>query len=376
MTPGPTPLPPAVVEAGVRPALYHRSEEFTTLWAETLERLGRVLRTEGEVLVFTGSGSVGMASALANLAAPGDRVLVASCGSFGERWVDIARDHGVSARHVAAPYGAAIDPDAVAAALAEEPGVEVVFTTHCETSTGAVADVPALRRACGERLLVLDAVSSVGVLDLPMDRWGVDVVVGASQKGLMTPPGLAIVAASDRALARAARLGTGGYALGWERTRAGQNQTPRRTAFTPPVTLVVQLLAALRLIEDEGLEAVVERHRVLGRACREAVAALGLAALAPEDPEPNVCTGFWNPDGVEGEAIPDLMARRMGVRVAGGQGALAGRVVRIGHCGWFAAPDVLTAVAALELALLALGQPVEAGDGLRAAQRVFAEVVR
>ena len=191
----------------------------------------------------------------------------------------------------------------------------------------------------------------------------------------MAPPGLGMVAVSERALEWAAAHGAPGYLMSWDRTRAAQNQRPRRTAFTPPVTLVVQLHEALRLIEAEGLSAVYARHRVLGRACRAAVAALGLAPLGPDDPEANVCTAFWNPEGVEGETIPRLMKARFGVEVAGGQGKLAGQVVRIGHCGWCAWPDVLTAAGALELALLELGLPVEPGDGVRAVQAVAAEAL-
>jgi serine---pyruvate transaminase len=373
MVPGPTALPPSVVAAGGRPILYHRSDEFTSLWAETLAALCRVFQTEGEVLVHAGSGSVAMASAVVNLARPGERVLVASCGSFGERWAEIAAAEGIGVRHVAGEWGRPVDPEAVASALADDPAIGVVLTTQCETSTGVVNDLPALRGAAGDRILVADAVSGLAVVDLPMDRWGVDVAVGGSQKGLMTPPGLGMVAVNDRALAWSQGHGAPGYALSWARTRAGQNQLPRRTAFTPPVTLVVQLHEALRLIEAEGLAQVYERHRALGRACRAAVAALGLAPLGPDDPEANVCTAFWNPEGVEGEAIPRLMKSRYGVEVAGGQGKLAGRVVRIGHCGWCAWPDILVAAGALELALVELGLPVEPGDGVRAVQRAIAD---
>jgi serine---pyruvate transaminase len=373
MVPGPTALPPSVVAAGARPILYHRADEFTTLWAETLSALGRVFQTGGEVLVLTGSGSGAMASAVVNLARPGERVLVASCGAFGDRWAEIAVEGGIGIRHVAGEWGRPVDPDAVAAALAEEPGIGVVLTTQCETSTGVVNDLPALREAVGDRILVADAVSGLAVVDLPMDRWGIDVVVGGSQKGLMTPPGLGMVAVNERALAWSEAHGDPGYLLSWARTRAGQNQLPRRTAFTPPVTLVAQLHEALRLIEAEGLPRVYERHRVLGRACRAAVGALGLTPLGAEDPEANVCTAFWNPPGVEGETIPRLMKARFGVEVAGGQGRLAGRMVRIGHCGWYAWGDILNAAGALELVLVELGLPVEPGDGVRAVQRVIAD---
>ena len=376
MVPGPTPLPPEVVAAGARPIVYHRTPEFVEIWQDALERLRRVFQTEGEVLVFAASGSGAMASAMANLARPGDRVLVASCGNFGERWASIAKDHGIDARHLSFEWGSPVDPDAVRRALAEEPDARVVFTTHSETSTGVVNDLPALREAAGDRILVVDAVSGLGVVDLPMDRWGIDVGVAGSQKGLMTPPGLGFVAASERALAWAEERASGGFYLGWERTRKGQNQTPPRTAFTPPVTLVLQLQAALTLIEREGLQNVFERHRVLGAATRAAVTALGMRLLGPENPEANVVTAFWPPEGVEGRAIPRLMRDRFGVQVAGGQGKLQGKIVRIGHCGYYSYPDVLTAVGALEHVLDELGRAVALGEGLAAAQRVFASRLR
>lgn len=376
MVPGPTPLPPAVVAAGARPIIYHRTAEFVEIFLDVMARLRRVFQTEGEVLVYGASGSGAMASAVANMAKPGERVLVASCGNFGQRWANIARDHGIDAVHLEFGWGEPVDPEQVRAVLDEHPDIGVVFTTQSETSTGVVNDVPALRRAAGDRLLVLDAVSGLGVVDLPMDAWGVDVVVAGSQKGLMTPPGLAFVAVNERALAWSAEHGAGGFYLGWERTRKGQNQSPPRTAFTPPVTLVLQLQAALAMIEDEGLANVFERHRVLGRACRAAVQALGMRLLGPENPEANVVTAFWVPEGVDGKAIPRLMRDRFGLQVAGGQGKLSGQIVRIGHCGYYAYTDIITAVAGLEQVLDELGVPVEFGDGVRAAQRVFAQALR
>lgn len=376
LLPGPTPLPPQVVLAGAEPIRYHRAEDFTTPWAETLAALQRVHQTECEVMVFTGSGSAGMASALANLSAPGDRVLVASCGSFGDRWALIAADHGVDAVHLEFEWGGKVDPDAVARALAENPDIEVVYTTHSETSTGVVNDLPAIRAAVGDRILVVDAVSAIGVIDLPMDAWGIDVVVSGSQKGLMTPPGLAFVAANERSIERAAGKGSGGFYLGWERTRAGQNQTPRRTAFTPPVTLVMQLRAALAMIEEEGLQNVFARHRVLGEACRAGMRALGLRMLAEDDPLAAVATGFWPPDGVEARAITRLLRERFGVQVAGGQGRLQGKIVRFGHCGWYAYPDIIVGLGALEQVLDELGVPVDFGSAVAAAQQVFASRLR
>jgi serine---pyruvate transaminase len=369
MTPGPTALPPSVVEAGVRPIMYSRSAEFIAIWEDVVERLGRVFQTSGDVLVYGASGTGAMSSAVANLTRAGEKVLVASCGNFGNRWASIARDEGAEPVHLEGEWGRPIDPDGVAAALAEHPEIEVVFVTQSETSTGVVSDLPALREAAGDRILVADAVSGLGVVDLPMDEWGIDVVVSGSQKGLMTPPGLAFVAANERSIARSADLGPGGFYLDWERTRKGGSRSP----FTPPVTIVCQLQAALRLIEDEGLQDVFARHRVLGRATRAGVQGIGLDLLGPENPEANVVTAFRIPEGVDGKAVPKLMKSRWGVEIAGGQGKLAGQIARIGHCGYYDHRDVLTAVGALEHVMRELGRPVEPGAGVSAVQRVVAE---
>jgi aspartate aminotransferase-like enzyme len=191
----------------------------------------------------------------------------------------------------------------------------------------------------------------------------------------MTPPGMAFVAANERALARSADLGPGGFYLDWERTRKGQNQSPPRTPFTPPVTLVAQLAAALAHIEEEGLQNVFQRHRVLGRMCRAGVAALGLEPLGPENPEANVVTSFLVPEGVEGKAIPRLMRDRFGITIAGGQGKLSGKICRFGHCGYYDYRDVFTAIGALELVLTELGHPVTLGAGAAAVQRAMAEAM-
>ena len=216
-----------------------------------------------------------------------------------------------------------------------------------------------------------DAVSGLGVVNLPMDRWGIDVVVSGSQKGLMTPPGLAFVAASERAIARSAALGPGGFYLDWERTRKGGSRSP----FTPSVTLVCQLQEALRLIEAEGLQEVFARHRALGRMTRAGVQASGLSLLGPENPEANVVTAFLVPEGVEGNAIQGDLKRRFGIQIAGGQGKLSGRICRIGHCGYYDYRDIISVLGALEIVLIGLDQPVEPGAGIAAAQRVAADAL-
>ncbi|MGE3139078.1 MAG: alanine--glyoxylate aminotransferase family protein [Thermoleophilia bacterium] len=369
MVPGPTALPPEVVAAGARPILYSRSADFVAIWDDVTERLKRVFQTEGDVLIFGASGTGAMDSAVVNLARPGEKVLVASCGNFGDRWAKIAADYGVEAVHLQGEWGQPIDPAAVAAALEADPGIEVVYVTQSETSTGVVSDLPALRAAAGDRILVADAVSGLAVVDLPMDAWGVDVVVSGSQKGLMTPPGLGFVAANARAIERSAGLGAGGFYLDWERTRKGGSRSP----FTPAVTIVAQLQAALQLIEDEGLQNVFARHRVIGRMCRVGVKACGLELLGPENPEANVVTAVRVPEGVNGKAIPKAMRDRFGITIAGGQGKLAEQIFRIGHCGYYDYRDIVATIGALEIVLDGLGHAVEPGAGVTAVQRVLAD---
>ncbi len=369
MVPGPTALPPEVVAAGARPILYSRSADFIAIWDDVTERLKRVFQTEGDVLIFGASGTGAMDSAVANLARRGEKVLVASCGNFGDRWAKIAADYGVEAVHLQGEWGQPIDPAAVAAALEADPGIEVVYVTQSETSTGVVSDLPALRAAAGDRILVADAVSGLAVVDLPMDAWGVDVVVSGSQKGLMTPPGLGFVAANARAIERSAGLGAGGFYLDWERTRKGGSRSP----FTPAVTIVAQLQAALQLIEAEGLQDVFARHRVIGRMCRAGVKACGLELLGPENPEANVVTAVRVPEGVNGKAIPKAMRDRFGVTIAGGQGKLAEQIFRIGHCGYYDYRDIVSTIGALEIVLDGLGHAVEPGAGVTAVQRVLAD---
>ena len=271
-----------------------------------------------------------------------------------------------------------MDPAEVERALAERGGeVRALFTTQSETSTGIVNDVRALAEVAAAQgaMSVFDCVSGLGVVDLPTDEWGVDVVVSGSQKALMSPPGLAFAAVSERALAHAADArgrGAHSYYFDWERTLKGQRKDPPDSPFTPAVTLIRALDVALGLIEQETLPGVFERHAVLGRAAREAVKAMGLELFGPEDENANVVTVARMPEGIDGAAIPKTMRDKLGITVAGGQGHLKGRIVRIAHCGYYGAFDVLTSIAGLELALDELGHDVTFGAGTAAAQEVFA----
>jgi len=376
MTAGPTPLPPAVSQVMAEPVLYHRAPAFIEVYARCLERLKKVFQTRNDVLAFAASGSGAMESAVANLTRPGEPALVASCGKFGERWLELCEAYGADATHLDAGWGSKVEPADLDRVLGESGHFEVVFTTLSETSTGVVNDVRALTDVAHAHgaLIVVDAVSGLGAVPIPQDEWGVDVVVAGSQKALMCPPGLAFASASEEALRRAVdRAGPRPFYFDWQRTAAGQRKDPPDSPFTPAVTLFMALDVALRSIEEEGLAEVHARHALLGTAARAAVGALELELLGPEDEGANVVTAIKVPDAVDGARIPKMMRDRFGITIAGGQGQLKGRIVRIAHCGYFGAFDVISTIAALEMTLRELGADVELGTGVAAAQRVFGE---
>jgi aspartate aminotransferase-like enzyme len=375
MTAGPTPLPPAVSQVMAEPMLYHRAPAFIEVYARVLERLKPVFGTRNEVQVFASSGTGAMESAVANLVRPGEPALVASCGKFGERWAELCDAYGADTIHWETEWGRKVDPIELDRVLGEHEGVEVVFATYSETSTGVVNDIKELAGVAHRRgaLLAVDAVSAIGAIPLPQDDWGVDVVAAGSQKALMSPAGLGFASANEAALERAAASPGRRYYFDWGRTVSGQRKDPPDSPFTPAVGLIQALDVALRLIEEEGLAQVYERHRLLGRATREAARALDLELLGEADENANVVTAIKLPDAIDGGAVPKLMRDRFGITIAGGQGHLKGKIARIAHCGYFGAFDIVVTIAGFEMTLRELGHELELGAGVAAAQRVFLE---
>jgi aspartate aminotransferase-like enzyme len=376
MAAGPTPIPPAVSQVQAEPILYHRAPAFVAIYARVLERLKTVFQTESDVLTFAASGSGGMESAVANLVRPGTKVLVASCGKFGERWAELATAYGAELVHWDAGWGNRVEPGELERKLAENDGVEVVYTTLSETSTGVVNDVQALTEVAhaAGALIAVDAVSGLGAVPLRQDDWGVDVVAAGSQKALMCPPGLGFAAPNQAALDRAAEhAGQGRYYFDWHKTLKGQRKDPPDSAFTPAVSIFMALDVALQQILDEGLENVFERHRLLGRASRAAVKGLDLEIFGPEDENSNVVTAVKLPETIDGAKVPKVMRDKYGITIAGGQNQLKGKIARIAHTGYFGAFDILTTLSALEMTLTELGHPVDLGAGVGAAQGVFLE---
>ncbi|HET7874131.1 MAG TPA: alanine--glyoxylate aminotransferase family protein [Methylomirabilota bacterium] len=372
MAPGPTPVPSNVLLAMAQPMIHHRTPGYEALFTEVRAGLQRLFQTKQDVIPFTSSGTGAMEAAVVNTLSPGDTVLVLRAGKFGERWEEICKAYDVRAIPLSAPFGETVTAEAFARALREHPEARAVLMQHSESSTGVLHDVQAIAAVtrATPALLIVDAVSSLGIADLRMDEWGVDLVVAGSQKGLMLPPGLSFCALSDKAWGhvKASRLPKYYFDLTAERKAVAKNEAH----FTPAVSIMLGLREVLRMIEAEGLGNVFRRHERLARATRSGVEALGLELFAKATPSPAL-TAVVAPTGLDSEKVLAAYAASHNITIAGGQGEMKGRVFRLGHMGWVGDFDVLTALAALEQVLQELGHPVDFGAAVRAAQKVFAE---
>jgi aspartate aminotransferase-like enzyme len=355
--------------------LHHRGPDFRALMLRCLDRVRQVVRTENEVLMFTASGSGAFESVVVNLLSPGERVLAVSAGEFGERWAALATAYGADVQDLRYAWGETPRPDDVRARV-EETGAEVAFVVHSETSTGVVADVQALAQAAhgAGALTVVDAVSSLGAVPLETDAWGLDVVVAGSQKALMTPPGLSLATVSPAAWERSARTTTPRFYFDWAKHRASLETGT--TPFTPAVSLIASLDAALGMLLEEGLEGVFARHAALGRACREGAKAMGLELFSPDEERSAVVTAILTPDGVDARELVLALRDRYGITVAGGHGELGSRMFRIGHIGYYDVFDITTALAAVELLLVEAGADIERGLAVTRALETYRSAVR
>ena len=370
MTPGPTEVPERALLGMARQVRHHRTEEFRALLAEVFAGLKYVFQTENEVVVLTSSGTGAMEAAVANLVPRGGKALVLESGKFSERWRLICERFGIEVIRHEVPWGEPFDAREVARRLDEHPDVAAVYCTLSETSTGVAHDVEAIGRVVRgrEALLAVDAISAAGAVACRTDAWAIDLLVVGSQKGLMGPPGLAFLAVSPAAWRQIESIERQAFYfdLVAYRKALGQSDTP----YTPSIPLVVALSEALRAIREEGIERVWARTRQLAEATRAGVLALGmkLVATRPSDS----LTAVWLPEGLDGKGFLQRLESRFGVKVAGGQGLLKGKIFRIGHMGLADELDVLATLAAIELVLADLGQSVTLGSGVAAASRVFA----
>jgi serine---pyruvate transaminase len=371
MSPGPTPIPPEVSAAGALPIIHHRTPEFGEVFTRVNENLKRVFLTENDVFTYAASGTGAFEGAIQNLFSPGDKVLVVNNGNFGNRWVKMSKAFGLTVIELGYDWGVKADNGEVADTLSRDPEIKAAICVLSETSTGTVNDIEGFARATKGVVSIVDAVSGLGACPLRTDEWGVDVVVAGSQKALMTPPGLGFVSVSEKAMRAHEESTMPRYYFDWTAAKKAYAKTPPQTAWTPAVSVIIQLDVALQQLLDEGVENVFERHVLLGRAARAGIKGMGLGLFGPDEDLNSAVTAAWVPEGVDGKQFVKMLFREHGIQVAGGQGPMEGRIFRIGHCGYFDAYDIIATIAAAELALESLGRPVELGRGVGAAQRVF-----
>ena len=373
LSPGPTPIPNEVALAMSETMIHHRTPQFNKIFAEARERLKKLFGTTNDVLILASSGTGAMEASVANLFSPGDKVLVVNGGKFGERWFNIANAYGLRPVELKVEWGQAVKVADIEKQLTANADIRGVMIQASETSTTVLHPVKEIAQLIKNGpLFLVDGVTAVGVISLPLDDWGIDALVTGSQKALMLPPGLGFVAFSDRAWEKTkqAKLPRFYFDLNLER----KNQQKGSGAFTPAVSLIFGLRASLEMMEREGLEKVYARHARMCRATRAAATALGLKLLAPQSPSP-AATGIYMPDAIDADQVLDYLRDKMNVTLAEGQDQLKGKVIRIAHVGYMGAFDVITAIAALEMALRKFGAEIPFGKGVAAAEEVLMEAL-
>ncbi len=370
LTPGPTPLPPEICEALSRPIIHHRTPQFQTVLKEVFEGLKAAFQTKNDCFILASSGTGAMEAAVVNLLSWGDKALVIEGGKFGERWTELCRAYGIEPIVVKVEWGKALDPHALKDYLAKEPAIKAVFTTLCETSTGVAFDIKGFGHAMKDTdaVLVVDAISGLGAIDLKMDEWDVDVVVSGSQKGFMLPPGLGFISVSKKAwkLVEASQCPKYYFDLKEAKKAIEKTDTP----FTPAIGIIIALNEALKMMRSEGFEVIFARHHKLAEATRAAMKALGLELFAPHAASDAV-TAAKVPAGIDGEKLVKIMRDEYGVTIAGGQGEMKGKLLRIAHMGYIGEFDIIVGISCLEKVLKKLGYAFEFGAGVKAAQEAL-----
>jgi aspartate aminotransferase-like enzyme len=370
-SPGPTMLPPEVLLKMAEPIMHHREPEFEKLFAEVREGLKYLFQTKNEVLIFTSSGTGAMEGAVSNILSKGDKALVVRGGKFGERWGEICKAYGIEFIPIDVEWGKAVDVKRVEEILSSNPSIRAVYTQASETSTGAkhpIKEIAEIVKKYEKTVLVVDAITGIGVFNLPMDEWGLDVVVSGSQKALMLPPGLAFAALSDKAWKLVERSDLPKFYFDFRKEM--KNAQKNQNAFTPAISLFVGLRESLKLIRKEGLEAVFKRHEELAEATRAAVKAMGLELYAPDSPS-NALTAVKMPEGIQGGKLKNLFFEKFGITVAGGQDQAKGKIIRIAHLGYYERLDMVMVISALEMLLKQMGYPFELGAGVRRAEEIL-----
>ena len=370
LTPGPTPLYPPALHAMMASDIHHRTEDFRKAYRSCLADLKEVLHTSHDVLLFAASGTGAMDATVSNLFSKGDKVIVGSAGKFGERWAEMARAYGLDANVVSVPYGQVVRPGQLEEALAREPATKGVFVQASETSTGAAHDVQAMGRVVAKTgaIFVVDAITGLGTMPLNIDGWGLDVLIGGSQKAFMIPPGLALLSISPKAwrLSETSTLPHYYFDLKKEKKSGEAGES----SWTPATSLILALAESLRYIKQLGMEQLVENAQLLAHATRAAVVAMGLELFSAGSPAASA-TAVKAPRGMDSGVIIKEFRNRFGAIIANGQGTMKGQIFRIAHLGYFDFADLFGVVAGLEIILKANGFPVTYGTGVAAVEQVY-----
>ncbi|MDH4183685.1 MAG: alanine--glyoxylate aminotransferase family protein [Nitrospinota bacterium] len=372
ISPGPTPVPEEVLLEMAKPMIHHRTSQFSAIFAECAEGLKKIFGTAQPVLMLASSGTGAMESAVTNVFSRGDKALVINGGKFGERWGKIAEAYGLKVIWLNVDWGSAVDVSAVAQILADQPDIAGVFVQGSETSTTAAHPIKALATLTRntQTLLVVDGITSVGVTDMPMDEWGIDIIITGSQKALMLPPGLAFISLSEKAWKKSEKCDIPHFYFDLKKEL--KNLKDSTTAYTPAASLIIGLRIVLKMMFEEGLENVYKRHDVLARAARAGAQALGLKLLAPNAPA-NSATGLYTPEKVDGGKLVKELRENYGVTFAGGQDHLKGKIIRIAHLGYFDSFDMVIAMSAIEMGLAKFGHDVQLGAGVAAVEKIVNE---
>lgn len=365
LTPGPTQVPEEVLASASLPIMHHRTPQFEAIFEEAAENLKYIFQTENPVIMLTSSGTGALEASVINLCSPGDKVIAVNGGKFGERWIELCKAFHLDLVEISIPWHRTVKPEEIEKALKENPDAKVVFTTLSETSSGGVTDIENIAKITrtSPALLVVDAVSGLGVTPLYTDKWGVDVVVSGSQKGFMLPPGLGFITMNERAQKAMESSTLPKYYF--DLKKAYKNHAKNTTPWTPAISIIVQLNIALRMMKEEGIENIFARHHKLSEAIRDGVKALGLT-LYNEDTG-DCCIAVNVPDGVDGGKIVKLARDKYQVTFAGGQGDLKGKIFRISAMGNVGPNDVILGLATIERTLAELGYSFEKGKGISAA---------
>jgi aspartate aminotransferase-like enzyme len=371
LAPGPTQVSPEVLLAMAQPIIHHRAPEFVTLLGRVKEAVKWLYQTQNDVLILASTGTGGMDGSVSNFFSPGDHALVVNGGKFGERWTKICKAYGVVVEEIKVAWGYAVNPDQIKAALEKDPSIKGVFVQASETSTGVahpIKEIGEIVKGYAGCLMVVDAVSALGVFDIQTDAWGIDIMVAGSQKALALPPGLAFVSVSEKAWAQGDKAKNARFYFNFKKERDALSKN--QTAFTAPVSLIVGLDQSLKMMKEEGLANVFARSAKLAHATREAMKALGLKPFPKECPSDSV-TAIEAPAGYDGQQIYKDLRVKYGITAAGGQDDLKGKVFRIATMGYIDTFDIIIAVSAVEMVLKGMGHPLKLGTGVGVAQEIL-----